>query len=119
MYQRVARARADVAIRPHHEADPQGGQKCAAEGGQHVEPPPPELAPSCAEAGVLGVLPGIVGTIQATEAIKLILGIGEPLIGRMVHFDALKMKFREFNLRRDPDCPVCGAQPTISFMPSG
>ena len=78
------------------------------------EPPPPGAVPSCAEAGVLGVLPGIVGTMQATEALKLILGIGEPLIGRLVHFDALKMKFREFNLRKDPDCPVCGTQPTIT-----
>jgi sulfur-carrier protein adenylyltransferase/sulfurtransferase len=78
------------------------------------EPPPPGAVPSCAEAGVLGVLPGIVGTMQATEALKLILGIGEPLIGRLVHFDALKMKFREFNLRRDPDCPVCGERPTIT-----
>ena len=78
------------------------------------EPPPPGEVPSCAEAGVLGVLPGIVGTMQATEALKLILGIGEPLIGRLVHFDALKMKFREFNLKRDPDCPVCGEQPTIT-----
>jgi adenylyltransferase/sulfurtransferase len=78
------------------------------------EPPPPGAVPSCAEAGVLGVLPGIVGTMQATEALKLILGIGEPLIGRMVHFDALKMKFREFNLRRDPECPVCGDHPTIT-----
>ncbi|MEO7725341.1 MAG: molybdopterin-synthase adenylyltransferase MoeB [Chthoniobacterales bacterium] len=78
------------------------------------EPPPPGAVPSCAEAGVLGVLPGIVGTMQATEALKLILGIGEPLIGRLVHFDALKMKFREFNLKRDPECPVCGAQPTIT-----
>jgi adenylyltransferase/sulfurtransferase len=77
------------------------------------EPPSPGAVPSCAEAGVLGVLPGIVGTMQAAEALKLILGIGEPLIGRLVHFDALKMKFREFNLRRDPDCPVCGEQPTI------
>ena len=77
------------------------------------EPPPPGAVPSCAEAGVLGVLPGIVGTMQAAEALKLILGIGEPLIGRLVHFDALKMKFREFNLRRDPDCPVCGERPTI------
>ncbi|MGH8092354.1 MAG: molybdopterin-synthase adenylyltransferase MoeB, partial [Chthoniobacterales bacterium] len=80
------------------------------------EPPPPGEVPSCAEAGVLGVLPGIVGTMQATEAIKLILGIGEPLIGRMVHFDALKMKFREFNLRRDPECPVCGEEPTITQL---
>ena len=78
------------------------------------EPPPPGAVPSCAEAGVLGVLPGIVGTMQATEALKLILGIGEPLIGRLVHFDALKMKFREFNLKRDPDCPVCGERPTIT-----
>jgi rhodanese-related sulfurtransferase len=78
------------------------------------EPPSPGAVPSCAEAGVLGVLPGIVGTMQAAEALKLILGIGAPLIGRLVHFDALKMKFREFNLRRDPDCPVCGEQPTIT-----
>lgn len=78
------------------------------------EPPPAGAVPSCAEAGVLGVLPGIVGTMQATEALKLILGIGEPLIGRLVHFDALKMKFREFNLKRDPECPVCGDHPTIT-----
>ncbi len=78
------------------------------------EPPPPGEVPSCAEAGVLGVLPGIVGTLQATEAIKLILGIGESLIGRLLHFDAVKMKFREFNLRRDPECPVCGEHPTIT-----
>lgn len=80
------------------------------------EPPPPGAVPSCAEAGVLGVLPGIVGTMQATEALKLILGIGEPLIGRLVHFDALKMKFREFNLKRDPDCPICGEQRTITAL---
>ncbi len=78
------------------------------------EPPSPGSVPSCAEAGVLGVLPGIVGTIQATEALKLILGIGETLLGRLLHFDALKMKFREFNLRRDPACPVCGEAPTIT-----
>ncbi len=77
------------------------------------EPPPPGAAPSCAEAGVLGVLPGIIGLIQATEALKLILGVGETLAGRLLHFDALKMKFREFNLRRDPTCPVCGDAPTI------
>ena len=80
------------------------------------EPPPPGAAPSCAEAGVLGVLPGIIGLIQATEALKLILGAGETLAGRLLHFDALKMKFREFNLRRDPACPVCGDAPTI-FAP--
>jgi molybdopterin/thiamine biosynthesis adenylyltransferase/rhodanese-related sulfurtransferase len=78
------------------------------------EPPEPGTVPSCAEAGVLGVLPGIIGTAQAIEAIKLLLGIGEPLVGRLLHFDALKMKFREFNLRRDPECPVCGENPTIT-----
>src|SRR5438874_9071791 len=77
------------------------------------EPPPPGAAPSCAEAGVLGVLPGIIGLIQATEALKLILGAGETLAGRLLHFDALKMKFREFQVRRDPACPVCGDAPTI------
>jgi molybdopterin/thiamine biosynthesis adenylyltransferase len=77
------------------------------------EPPPPGAAPSCAEAGVLGVLPGIIGLIQATEALKLIVGVGETLAGRLLHFDALKMKLREFNLRRDPECPVCGDNPTI------
>jgi len=77
------------------------------------EPPPPGAAPSCAEAGVLGVLPGIIGLIQATEALKLIVGVGEGLAGRLLHFDALKMKFREFSLRRDPQCPVCGDTPTI------
>jgi len=78
------------------------------------EPPPPGSVPNCAQAGVLGVLPGIVGTIQANETIKLILGVGEPLVGRLIYFDALKMKFREFNLRRDPECPVCGDSPTIT-----
>ena len=80
------------------------------------EPPPPGAAPSCSEAGVLGVLPGIIGLIQATEALKLIIGAGETLAGRLLHFDALKMKFREFNLRRDPECPVCGDAPSI-FAP--
>lgn len=78
------------------------------------DPPPPGSVPNCAQAGVLGVLPGIIGMIQAIEAIKLILGTGEPLIGRLLHFDALKMKFREFNVRRDPQCPVCGDHPTIT-----
>jgi len=77
------------------------------------EPPEPGTIPNCAEAGVLGVLPGIVGSMQALEAIKLILGKGESLVGRLLHFDALKMKFRELNLRRDPQCPVCGEHPTI------
>ncbi len=80
------------------------------------EPPPPGMVPSCAEGGVLGVLPGIIGVMQAIEAIKLIMGIGEPLLGRLVHFDALKMRFREFKLRRDPSCPVCAANPTITDL---
>src|SRR5436190_6705327 len=80
------------------------------------EPPPPESVPNCAQAGVLGVLPGIIGMLQTIEAIKLIVGIGEPLIGRLVHFDALKVQFRELKLRRDPQCPVCGENPTI-FAP--
>jgi sulfur-carrier protein adenylyltransferase/sulfurtransferase len=77
------------------------------------EPPPPGMVPSCAEGGVLGVLPGIIGVMQAIEAIKLIIGIGEPLIGRLVSFDALKMRYREFKIRRDPNCPICGDHPTI------
>ncbi|MDQ3623248.1 MAG: molybdopterin-synthase adenylyltransferase MoeB [Verrucomicrobiota bacterium] len=80
------------------------------------EPPPPGMVPSCAEGGVLGVLPGVVGVIQALEAIKLLMGIGEPLIGRLIHFDALPMKFREFKLRKDPKCPVCGENPTITEL---
>jgi len=80
----------------------------------YPEPPPAHLAPSCAEAGVLGVLPGIIGTIQATEAVKLILGQGEPLIGRLLMYDSLQMQFRSLRLRRDPSCPVCGEKPTIT-----
>src|ERR1700678_1835509 len=80
------------------------------------EPPPPGMVPSCAEGGVLGVLPGIIGVIQAIEAIKLIMGIGESLIGRLVHFDPLKLKFREFKLRKDPKCPVCSEHPTITEL---
>jgi sulfur-carrier protein adenylyltransferase/sulfurtransferase len=80
------------------------------------EPPPPESVPNCAQAGVLGVLPGIIGMLQAIEAIKLIIGIGDLLIGRLLHFDALKMQFRELNLRRDAHCPVCGTDPII-FAP--
>ena len=77
----------------------------------YPEPPPPGLVPSCAEGGVLGILPGLVGVIQATEVIKLILGKGEPLIGRLLLIDALDMKFRELKLRKNPDCPVCGTHP--------
>ncbi len=79
-----------------------------------AQPPPPELAPSCAEGGVLGVLPGIVGSLQANEALKLCLGIGEPLVGRLLLFDALATEFSEVTLRRDPECPVCGDSPTIT-----
>jgi molybdopterin/thiamine biosynthesis adenylyltransferase/rhodanese-related sulfurtransferase len=78
------------------------------------EPPPRGAVPNCAEAGVLGVLPGIIGTMQALEAIKLIIGLGETLIGRLLHFDASAMHFREFKVRRDPECPVCGENPTIA-----
>jgi molybdopterin/thiamine biosynthesis adenylyltransferase/rhodanese-related sulfurtransferase len=77
-------------------------------------PPPPELAPSCAEGGVLGVLPGVIGSLQANEALKLALGIGESLVGRLLLFDALAAEFTEVKLRRDPDCPVCGEHPTIT-----
>jgi sulfur-carrier protein adenylyltransferase/sulfurtransferase len=79
----------------------------------YPEPPPPGLVPSCAEGGVLGVLPGVIGIIQATEAIKLILGAGQPLVGRLLLYDALQMRFRELKLRRDPECPACGDHPTI------
>ena len=82
----------------------------------YPEPPPPGLVPSCAEGGVLGILPGVIGTLQATEAIKVILGVGEPLIGRFLIFDALKMRFRELKLRKDPDCPVCGEHPTVTQL---
>jgi sulfur-carrier protein adenylyltransferase/sulfurtransferase len=82
----------------------------------YPEPPPPGLVPSCAEGGVLGILPGVIGLIQATEAVKLILGIGEPLIGRLLLYDALAMRFRELKLRKNPDCPVCGTHPTITKL---
>ncbi len=82
----------------------------------YPEPPPPGLVPSCAEGGVLGVLPGVVGTIQATEAVKLIMGAGEPLVGRFLVYDALRMRFRELKLRKDPDCPVCGDAPTVTEL---
>jgi len=78
------------------------------------QPPPPEMAPSCAEGGVLGVLPGIIGSLQANEALKILLGIGEPLVGRSLLFEALEGSFTEINLRKDPDCPVCGENPTIT-----
>jgi molybdopterin/thiamine biosynthesis adenylyltransferase/rhodanese-related sulfurtransferase len=82
----------------------------------HPEPPPDGLIPNCAEAGVLGVLPGIIGTVQATEAIKLITGMGEPLVGRLLLYDALRMTFRTITLPRDPECPVCGDAPTIRTL---
>jgi adenylyltransferase/sulfurtransferase len=82
----------------------------------YPEPPPPGLVPSCAEGGVLGILPGAIGTIQATETVKLILGIGEPLIGRLLLYDALDMRFREMKLHKDPSCPVCGENPTVTEL---
>ena len=82
----------------------------------YPEPPPPGLVPSCAEGGVLGILPGAIGVVQATEAVKLILGIGEPLVGRLLLYDALAMSFREMKLRKDPGCPVCGENPTVTEL---
>jgi sulfur-carrier protein adenylyltransferase/sulfurtransferase len=82
----------------------------------YPEPPPPGEVPSCAEGGVLGILPGVIGVIQATEAVKLVLGKGEPLVGRLLHYDALAMKFREFKVRRNPKCPICGDAPTIKAL---
>ena len=82
----------------------------------YPEPPPPGLVPSCAEGGVLGVLPGVIGTIQATEAIKLLAGIGETLVGRLMLYDALNMRFRELKLRRNPNCPVCGEHPSVTEL---
>jgi adenylyltransferase/sulfurtransferase len=82
----------------------------------YPEPPPPGLVPSCAEGGVLGILPGTIGLIQATETVKLILGIGEPLVGRLLLFDALGMRFRELKLRKNPECPICGDHRTITNL---
>lgn len=82
----------------------------------YPEPPPPGLVPSCAEGGVLGILPGVVGTIQATEAVKLIIGVGDPLINRFMIYDALRMKFRELKLRKDSECPVCGDDPSVTEL---
>lgn len=82
----------------------------------YPEPPPPGLVPSCAEGGVLGVLPGLLGVMQATEVIKLILGVGEPLVGRLVLVDALAMRFRELRVRKNPECPVCGTHPTVTEL---
>src|SRR3954465_14154464 len=82
----------------------------------YPEPPPPGLVPSCAEGGVLGILPGLIGVMQATEAIKLVLGKGEPLVGRLLLYNALDMKFREVKLQKDPECPICGTNPTIKKL---
>jgi sulfur-carrier protein adenylyltransferase/sulfurtransferase len=82
----------------------------------YPEPPPPGLVPSCAEGGVLGILPGLVGVMQATEAVKLVLGRGEPLVGRLLLVDALAMRFQELRLRKNPECPICGPRPTITKL---
>jgi molybdopterin/thiamine biosynthesis adenylyltransferase len=82
----------------------------------YPEPPPPDLVPNCAEGGVLGILPGAIGVIQATETVKLILGIGKPLIGRLMLYDALDMTFREMKVRKNPKCPICGPNPTITEL---
>ncbi len=82
----------------------------------YPEPPPPGMVPSCQEAGVFGVLPGFIGVLQATEAIKLLLGIGKPLIGRMVVYDALRMEVRQMKVQKDPECPVCGEHPTVTQL---
>jgi adenylyltransferase/sulfurtransferase len=82
----------------------------------YAEPPPPGLVPSCAEGGVLGVLPGVIGALQANETLKLILGAGDPLVGRLLLFDALRVRFRELKLRKDPECPICGENPTVKEL---
>jgi adenylyltransferase/sulfurtransferase len=82
----------------------------------YPEPPPPELVPNCAEGGVLGILPGLIGVVQATETVKLILGTGRPLIGRLLLYDALDMTFREMKVRKNPKCPICGPNPTITAL---
>ena len=82
----------------------------------YPEPPPPGMVPSCAEGGVLGILPGIIGVIQATETVKIIMGKGTPLIGRLLLFNALKMSFREMKLKKSPDCPICGPKKTITKL---
>ena len=82
----------------------------------YPEPPPPGLAPSCGEGGVLGIVPGVIGTLQATEAIKVVTGVGQPLVGRLLTFDALEMTFRQFKLKKDPRCPVCGPSPTLTTL---
>ncbi|MAG32803.1 MAG: molybdenum cofactor biosynthesis protein MoeB [Deltaproteobacteria bacterium] len=82
----------------------------------YPEPPPPGAVPSCAEGGVLGILPGTVGLVQATEAVKILAGIGDPLHGRLLHYDALEMTWREFKLQKDPECPICGEKPTIEAL---
>ena len=94
---------------PHRETNPGPCYRCL-----YPEPPPAHLAPSCAEAGVLGILPGVVGTIQATEAIKILLGQGEPLVGRLLTYDSMKMQFRMLKLRKDKSCPVCSEVPSIT-----
>lgn len=114
IYGSIFRFEGMVTVFAPHLADPQTGNPGPCYRCLYPEPPDPGSVPSCAEGGVVGVLPGIIGTLQANEVIKLILGIGKPLIGRLVTFNALDMEFRTFKLRRDPGCPVCGENPTIT-----
>lgn len=114
IYGSIFRFEGMVTVFAPHLANPDTGESGPCYRCLYPEPPDPGSVPSCAEGGVVGVLPGIIGTLQANEVIKLILGIGKPLIGRLVTFDALDMEFRTFKLRRDPSCPVCGENPTIT-----
>lgn len=114
IYGSIFRFEGMVTVFAPHLTNPETGEPGPCYRCLYPEPPDPGSVPSCAEGGVVGVLPGIIGTLQANEVIKLILGIGKPLIGRLVTFDALDMEFRTFKLRRDPTCPVCGENPTIT-----
>lgn len=114
VYGSIFRFEGMVTVFAPHLENPDTGEKGPCYRCLYPEPPDPGSVPSCAEGGVLGVLPGIIGTLQANEVLKLILGVGRPVIGRLLTFSALDMEFRTFKIRRDPECPVCGANPTIT-----
>jgi adenylyltransferase/sulfurtransferase len=107
----VLRFEGQLSVFRGHEGAPQPCHRCL-----HPEPPPPGLVPSCSEAGVLGAVVGVMGTLQATEVLKLIMGIGEGMAGRLLLWDSLDMRFRTVKLRRDPDCALCGAHATITDL---